>query len=234
MLSSMSKRAATTPRTPIGTLMKKIQLQWISVKRLPTIGPTASASAETPAQTPIAVPRCRGGKVAVMIESVAGFIRAAPMPWTARAVIKSVALPASPHQSEAPVKTTRPATKIARRPSRSASFPPLSSKTPKVSAALSFRPSGAFPSVGVHGKRGGKPSFRSPSPRRPSPERAFGNRAMVGGDRKWASGAGTPWPRHRKGAPMQGKRMRRQSAKQVAIDVLPADEQEISGGWGSA
>src|SRR5213596_1091083 len=39
---------------------------------------------------------------------------------------------------------------------------------------------------------------------------------------KWASGAGTPWPGHRKGAPMQGKRMRGESAKQVAIDVLRA------------
>src|SRR5215216_1461869 len=53
-------------------------------------------------------------------------------------------------------------------------------------------------------------------------ERAFESRAMVGANDKWASGAGTPWPRHRKGAPMQGKRMRGESAKQVAIDVLRA------------
>jgi len=83
---------------------------------------------------PMAVPRWRGGKVAVMIESVAGFIKAAPIPCTVRAAIRSVAVPASPHQSDAPVKITSPAMKIARRPSRSASFPPLSSRTPNVSA----------------------------------------------------------------------------------------------------
>ena len=59
--------------------MKKIQFQLTcSVIRPPTSGPIASASAETPAQIPIAVPRWRGGKVTVMIESVAGFISAAP------------------------------------------------------------------------------------------------------------------------------------------------------------
>jgi hypothetical protein len=69
-----------------------------------------------------------------MIESVAGFISAAPTPCTLRAAISDAAPPASPHQREAPVKTTRPATKIARRPKRSASLPPLSRSTPNVSA----------------------------------------------------------------------------------------------------
>ena len=41
-------------------------------------GPIASAIAETPAQMPIASPRCRGGKAAEMIASVAGIISAAP------------------------------------------------------------------------------------------------------------------------------------------------------------
>jgi hypothetical protein len=58
-------------------------------------------------------------------------------------------------------------------------------------------------------------------PTRPSSERALEDRAMFDAhSEKWASGAGTPWPRHRKGAPMQQKRMRGESAKQVAIDVL--------------
>ena len=52
----------------------------LSTIRPPTSGPIASASAETPAQMPIAWPRSLGGNVAVMIESVAGFISAAPMP----------------------------------------------------------------------------------------------------------------------------------------------------------
>ena len=83
---------------PIGTLMKKIQFQLTcSVSSPPTSGPIASAIAETPAQMPIAVPRCRGGKVAVMIDSVAGFISAPPRPWTTRAPIRTPPLGAKPH-----------------------------------------------------------------------------------------------------------------------------------------
>jgi hypothetical protein len=65
---------------------------------------------------PIAVPRCRGGNVAVMIDSVAGFISAAPTPWMVRAAISASALPARPQASEATVKITRPTMKISRRP----------------------------------------------------------------------------------------------------------------------
>ena len=116
-------------------LTKKIQLQpTCSVRIPPSSGPIARASAETPAQIPIAVPRCRAGNVAVMIESVAGFISAAPTPWTVRAAISEPASPARPHHSEAAVKTTSPAMKILRRPSRSASLPPERSSTPNVSA----------------------------------------------------------------------------------------------------
>ena len=61
-----------------------------------------------------------------MMESVAGFMSAAPTPWTSRAPISTEPLFAMPHASEASVKTTRPSTKIRRRPSRSASFPPVS------------------------------------------------------------------------------------------------------------
>ena len=115
--------------------MKKIQFQLIcSVITPPTSGPIASASAETPAQMPIAIPRCRGGKVAVMIESVAGFISADPAPCTTRAPIRKPALGASPHASEAAVKITSPTMKMNRRPKRSASLPPVSISTAKVSA----------------------------------------------------------------------------------------------------
>ena len=71
-------------------LTKKIQFQLrCSVSSPPTSGPIASASAETPAQMPIAMPRSWGGNVAAMIESVAGFISAAPTPWTMRAAIST-------------------------------------------------------------------------------------------------------------------------------------------------
>ena len=95
------ERETTMPTTPTGTLMKKIQFQFrFSTIRPPTSGPIASASAETPAQIPIAWPRCFGGKVATMMESEAGFISAAPTPWTARAPIRKPAVEARPQASE--------------------------------------------------------------------------------------------------------------------------------------
>jgi hypothetical protein len=41
---------------------------------------------------PIAVPRSAGAKDALMIESVAGIITAAPTPWKLRAAIRKSAL----------------------------------------------------------------------------------------------------------------------------------------------
>ena len=115
--------------------MKKIQLQSMcSVSNPPMRGPIASANAETPTQMPIAIPRCRGGNVAVMIENVAGFISAAPTPWTIRAPIRKSAPFARPQAREAAVKIARPTMKIRRRPNMSASFPPVSMRTAKVSA----------------------------------------------------------------------------------------------------
>ena len=120
---------------PTGTLMKKIQLQSkCSVSRPPTSGPIARALAETPTQMPIAIPRCRGGNVAVMIERVAGFISAEPTPWTIRAPMRDSAPVARPQAREAAVKITRPTMKMRRRPNMSASFPPLSMTTANVSA----------------------------------------------------------------------------------------------------
>ena len=88
----MSRKLATIPRIPTGTLIRKTQFQLAcSVISPPTSGPIASASADTPAQMPIAVPRSRGGKVAAMIASVAGFISAAPTPWTIRHPIRRLA-----------------------------------------------------------------------------------------------------------------------------------------------
>ena len=133
--SSMKRKLATIATIPTGTLTKKIQFQLTcSVMRPPTSGPMASASAETPAQMPIAVPRSFGGNVAAMIESVAGFISAAPAPWSTRAAISSWLEPASPHHSDAAVKTTMPITKMSRRPYASATFPPISMSAANVSA----------------------------------------------------------------------------------------------------
>ena len=109
--SSIRRKLATIPTIPTGTLTKKIQCQlaW-SVRRPPTSGPMASARAETPAQMPIAVPRSRGGKVAAMIDSVAGFIRAAPAPCATRAAMSMSPVVARPQARDAAVKTTIPTT----------------------------------------------------------------------------------------------------------------------------
>ena len=97
--------------------MKKIQFQLMcSVMSPPTSGPIASASAETPAQIPIAVPRWRGGKVTVMIESVAGFIIAAPTPCTTRAPISIRRCRRARRRATTRVKIARPTTKMRRRP----------------------------------------------------------------------------------------------------------------------
>jgi hypothetical protein len=62
-------------------LRKKIARQLTcSVRKPPTTGPSASASAETPAHVPIALPRSCAGNAFVMIDRVAGIMNAAPMP----------------------------------------------------------------------------------------------------------------------------------------------------------
>ena len=83
--SRVANSVTTTATTATGRLRKKIARQeTYSVSAPPTTGPIASASAETPAQVPIALPRSSGGKALVMIERVAGIMNAAPMPWIAR------------------------------------------------------------------------------------------------------------------------------------------------------
>ena len=95
--SWMTSRPTISPRMPMGTFTKKIQLQSMcSVMSPPMSGPIASAIAETPAQMPIAIPRWCGGKVAEMIESVAGIISAAPTPWSVRAPISIPPLDGEP------------------------------------------------------------------------------------------------------------------------------------------
>src|SRR3954471_3971352 len=88
VLSNDSRTAnSVTITAPIATgrLRKKIaRHETYSVSAPPTAGPSASASADTPAQVPIARPRSAGGKVFEMIERVPGIMNAPPMPWIAR------------------------------------------------------------------------------------------------------------------------------------------------------
>ncbi len=74
----------------------------------PASGPTRVA---TPAVAPhrlIAAPRRSGGKIRVIVDSVCGVSSAAPSPCTTRAAINVSMDPASPHHSEATVKTDKP------------------------------------------------------------------------------------------------------------------------------
>jgi EmrB/QacA subfamily drug resistance transporter len=79
--SCVANSVTATAPTATGRLRKKMARQeTYSASAPPTTGPIASARAETPAQVPIALPRSSGGKVTVMIERVAGIMKAAPMP----------------------------------------------------------------------------------------------------------------------------------------------------------
>ena len=121
--------------TPTGTLMRKIQPQcrcWLI--RPPSAGPVARASAPAAAQMPMAMLRSLTLVNAVMMmASVAGISRAAPMPWMARLAMSTPPLPASPAASEDSVKTAMPARNSLRRPNTSASLPPTSSNPATVS-----------------------------------------------------------------------------------------------------
>ena len=74
-------RQTTAAIAPIGTFTQKTADQDTrSTRNPPASGPTESPSAETPAQTPIAVGSCLRGNAATRIESDSGLSSAAPAP----------------------------------------------------------------------------------------------------------------------------------------------------------
>ena len=99
----------------------------------PTTGPIASASADTPAHVPIALPRSSGGNVAEMIDSVAGIMNAAPTPWMARPATSHSSVGARPIAALETANTTTPNRNILRRPKMSPRRPPVTSRTANVS-----------------------------------------------------------------------------------------------------
>ena len=75
--SATAQSVTSAPTIPTGTLIQKTADQSTrSTRTPPSTGPMASASAEMPAQMPIAVPSSLRGKAATMIDSVSGFISA--------------------------------------------------------------------------------------------------------------------------------------------------------------
>ena len=126
---SIIRRAATAVKTPMGRLMKKIQCQLSSwVMTPPASSPTAAPAEATKANTPMARARSRGSvNIVTIMPRITAEVSAPPAPWANRAAISMTWLVASPHSSEATVKTPRPARKTFRRPARSPSRPASSS-----------------------------------------------------------------------------------------------------------
>ena len=114
--------------------MKKIaRHETSSVRKPPSTGPIASASAETPAQVPIALPRSAAGKALVTIDSVAGIIRAPPIPWTTRLATRAVVSGARPAVADEIENRITPMRKVRRRPKMSPKRPPVASSTANAS-----------------------------------------------------------------------------------------------------
>ena len=119
---------------PTGTLSRKIQCQlspWAMAP--PTSGPIAIASPAIPPHAPSARARRSGGTAADRIVRLSGVTIAPPMPWTARARIRTSLFGARAAASEPAVNTMRPMTNTRRRPKRSPSAAPVSSSTANVS-----------------------------------------------------------------------------------------------------
>ena len=98
----------------------------------PTIGPMAMPTPTVAPQSPIAFARSRRSvKTFEISDSVAGKMRAAPRPITARAVISSPdEVPKAPARLAAP-NSPRPARSMPLRPSRSLRLPAASTRAAK-------------------------------------------------------------------------------------------------------
>ena len=105
-----SHTARARPMMPIGTLTMKIHSQpRLSTSTPPASGPTRVATPAVAPHTLSATPRRSAGKMRVIVDSVCGVSRAAPIPCTTRAAISTPIEPASPHHSDDAVKIASPA-----------------------------------------------------------------------------------------------------------------------------
>ena len=120
---------ATRATTPIGTLTKKTEPhQNTSSKNPPPMRPIAPPAPANPDQIAIAFARSCGGKTTVMMERVAGMIRAAPIPITDLEAIRRIAEVENDAAIAPPMKMPRPMRRALRRPYRSPRAPAGSSK----------------------------------------------------------------------------------------------------------
>ena len=109
----------------IGTLTRKIDPhQKCSSRMPPVIGPMPMPMADTPAHTPMALPRSSGlVKTLVMIDNVDGMMNAPPTPISARVAMSVLAEPANADSSEPVPNTARPNVSALYRPNRSPRLP---------------------------------------------------------------------------------------------------------------
>jgi hypothetical protein len=99
----------------------------------PITGPRATPSPLMPDQMPSATPRRPAGKASDSRVRVSGVTRAPPAPWSARAATRAPMLGARAAAAEPTVKMARPRLNMRRRPKRSPSAAPVSSRTAKLS-----------------------------------------------------------------------------------------------------
>ena len=132
-LSVSRSRAIGSSTTPIGTFSQKIHCQDApSTTAPPTSGPMAMARPPTAPQAPRAKPRRCGDTAADSSVRVSGITMAAPAPCTARAVTRASMPGASAAAADPAVNSARPIVNMRRRPYRSPSVAPVSSRTAKV------------------------------------------------------------------------------------------------------
>src|SRR6218665_1758586 len=95
----------------------------------PRSGPMRVAIPAVAPQIAIAEPRLCGRNIRVITDMVCGVISPAPRPCTARAVMRPLISPDSPHHNDATVKTAKPSRYRRLGPNRSPSRPAMSSGT---------------------------------------------------------------------------------------------------------
>ena len=111
-------------------MIQKIQCQEMpSTTAPPTTGPSATPRPEIPDQAPSARPRFSTGTAALSSVSVSGRTIAAPRPWAARAATSASVDGASAAAALDSVNSPMPMPNMRRRPKRSPSAAPVSSRT---------------------------------------------------------------------------------------------------------
>ena len=97
-------------------MKKTARQETVCTSQPPRTGPNAEVMVVKPDHVPIACPRWSSSNEALMMARLPGTRSAPPTPCTARATTSCVTLGASPHHTEASVKSATPAAKMRRRP----------------------------------------------------------------------------------------------------------------------